>query len=249
MRKIIAPLMSFVVVLLVWDLVVRWEIVQHFLLPSPLEVWQALLELRPELSTAALSTFSSTLIGFFWSAILGFLVALLFSASSTLKQAILPFAVFFQTVPIVAIAPLLVIWFGFGAPTVRASAFIVSFFPILANALTGLSQTDPQLLELFQIYRASRWQKIFYLQIPASLSYVVAGLKISSGLAIIGAIVGEFVAGGGLGGMIDSARTQQRVDVVFAALILSSFLGILFVSLMQILTKGLLRWRPFFTPH
>jgi NitT/TauT family transport system permease protein len=140
----------------------------------------------------------------------------------------------------------LVIWFGFGSPTVRVSAFIVSFFPILANSLLGLGQSDEGLRELFKSLGANQKQSLFYLQIPASLPHVFSGLQIAAGLAVIGAIVGEFVAGGGLGGLIDSARTQQRVDVVFAALFLSSLLGVLFIAIIKGLMKALLFRRPYF---
>ena len=125
------------------------------------------------------------------------------------------------------------------------SAFIVSLFPVLANSLIGLTQTDPALLEMFKAFGASKAKTLWSLRIPASFSFVLAGWEIAAGLVVIGAIVGEFVAGGGLGGLIDSARTQQRVDIVFAAVILSSVLGIIFVTLFRVLKNTLLHFRSY----
>ena len=239
-------LTAFFVFLLFWQGLTSFGIVPSFLISSPIDVAKTYLELKNDYVTAIQSTAFSTLIGFSASSLLGFLTALILASSSLLKRAFLPFAIFFQTVPIIAIAPLLVIWFGFGEPTVRVSAFIVSFFPVLANSIQGLHSVDPGLLELFKAYKASRLKTLWSLQIPSSLGSLFAGLQVSAGLAVIGAIVGEFIAGGGLGGMIDSARTQQRVDIVLGAILVSSLLGILFVSCLRFLSRALLKWRPFF---
>ncbi len=246
MKRALPSLLALFVFLLFWSLLVRLQWVPAFLLPGPEQVLQGLQENSAEFTVATRSTFKSTAIGFLLSAVLGFSMALLLSSFENLKNALLPFAVFFQTVPVVAIAPLLVIWFGFGEPTVRACALIVSFFPVLANSLVGLSQADPGLKELFRSYSAGRFQTLWSLQIPSSLPSVFSGLQVSAGLAVIGAIVGEFVAGGGLGGVIDAARTQQRVDLVFGALLLSSLLGIFFVQAVRWSAKALLKVRPYF---
>lgn len=231
---------------LIWQGLIQFQLVPSYLLPSPWQIVQAVLDSPSEFIGAALLTFKSTLIGFLLSGILGFSLALFLSFFDILKRAFLPFSVFFQTVPIIAIAPLLVIWFGFGEPTVRISAMIVSLFPMLANSLVGLSQMDPGLEELFKSYHGTRFQKLMKLQIPGSLPFVMTGLKISAGLSVIGGIVGEFVAGGGLGGLIDAARTQQRVDLVFAAVIISSLLGVIFILMIQFVSRMLLAWRPFY---
>lgn len=234
------------VLISIWQFLVSSETIPSFLLATPIQVLETFQELKNDYVTALQSTFVSTLIGFVASAVLGFSGALILASSQFLKRAFLPFAIFFQTVPIIAIAPLLVIWFGFGEPTVRVSAFIVSFFPVLANALQGLHSVDPGLLELFKANGASRLKTLWSLQIPSSLASLFAGLQVSAGLAVIGAIAGEFIAGGGLGGMLDAARTQQRVDIVLGAILLSSFMGILFVSIVRFSFQLLLKWRPFF---
>jgi NitT/TauT family transport system permease protein len=224
---------------------VRKEWVASYLLPSPTQIVSTTIDLWPQIYAATLSTAGSITWGLGWSIVTGVTMALVFFAIPVVRRAVLPFCIFFQTVPIIAIAPLLVIWFGFGQPTVRASAFIVSLFPILANTLTGLQQTDPHLKELFKLYKPSPLQLVFKLQIPSAVPYILTGIKISAGLAVIGAIVGEFIAGGGLGSLIDSARTQQRVDLVFSGVLMSSVLALLLVFIIEICSRLLLRGRPY----
>jgi NitT/TauT family transport system permease protein len=240
------PAWIFLVVLLsIWELVVAQEWVASYLLPSPTQIYATTVELWPQIYAATLSTANSIAWGLGLSVLTGITMALLFFAIPIVRRAVLPFCIFFQTVPIISIAPLLVIWFGFGQPTVQASAFIVSLFPILANTLTGLQETDPHLKELFKLYRPSPWQLIFRLQIPSAIPYILTGIKISAGLAVVGAIVGEFIAGGGLGSLIDAARTQQRVDLVFSGVLMSSVLALLLVFLIEIGSRLLLRGRPY----
>ena len=240
------PAWVFLLVLLaIWEAVVRNGWIADYLLPAPSDVWVTAVELRAELWAATLSTLGSILWGLGASFVIGITLAIGFFLVPVLRRAILPFCVFFQTVPIVAIAPLLVIWFGFGETTVRASAFIVSLFPMLANTLTGLQETDPLLREMFALYKPSRWKTITRLQIPSAIPYILTGLRIAVGLATIGAIVGEFIAGGGLGSLIDSARTQQRVDLVFCGVLASSVVALLLVVAIDLLSRLLMRGRPY----
>ena len=229
----------------IWQLIVVQGWVASYLLPSPLQIFDTTLEMWSDIFAATLSTAQSILWGLGLSLIIGVTSALIFFSIPIARRAILPFCIFFQTVPIIAIAPLLVIWFGYGQPTVNASAFIVSLFPILANTLTGLQETDPQLKELFRLYKPSRWQLVFKLQIPSAIPYIITGIKISAGLAVVGAIVGEFIAGGGLGSLIDAARTQQRVDLVFSGVFMSSALALSLVYTINLVTGLLFRHRPY----
>jgi NitT/TauT family transport system permease protein len=240
------PAWIFLAVLLsTWEWVVAQQWVASYLLPSPTQIFHTTVDLWPEIQAATFSTAHSIAWGLGLSIVSGVTLALLFFAIPLVRRAVLPFCIFFQTVPIIAIAPLLVIWFGFGQPTVQASAFIVSLFPILANTLTGLQETDPHLKELFRLYRPSPWQLIVKLQIPSAIPYILTGIRISAGLAVIGAIVGEFIAGGGLGSLIDAARTQQRVDLVFSGVVMSSVLALLLVFIIEVVSRVLLRGRPY----
>lgn len=245
MKKILPAFFSFIIFTFLFEVLARQGFIRETLLPAPTTVIKTLLELHMDFKAAFLETLLNVLAGLVLSLFIGSLLAFLFSLSNFLKRATLPFAIFFQTVPIIAIAPLLVIYFGFGAPTVIASSFIVSVFPIIANTLIGLESAQNAQKDLFRIYHASSLKTLLKLKIPCAYPYIYSGMKISSGLSIIGAIAGEFVGGGGLGAMIDSARTQQRVDIVFSALLLLSLMGLLFLGTLTILNKMILSMRPY----
>lgn len=215
------------------------------LFPPPSQVFAVFIENHVEFARALSETGTSVLLGFALSIFIGFFISLLMTLIPAVKHAALPFAIFFQTVPIIAVAPLLVIYFGFGQPTVVAATTLVSIFPIIANCVVALSATSLETLELFQLYGASRWQIFWRLRMPSAYLGIYSGLQVAAGLAVIGAVAGEFVAGGGLGAMIDSARTQQRIDIVFAALISLSGLGLVVISLIQVLNWIILKFRPF----
>ncbi|MBS1983754.1 MAG: ABC transporter permease [Bdellovibrionales bacterium] len=219
------PLLPLVLGLLLVEALVQRGIVASYLLPAPSQVAVVLWSDRVELLGALGTTALASLLGFLASALLGFVASLLLSVFPLMRKMFLPYAVFFQTVPVVAIAPVLVIWFGYGLPSVVACSFIVSIFPVIANSLVGLLSVDPGHQELFRLYRVSRLTELRKLAIPSSLPYVMAGLRIAAGLAVIGTVVGEFISGTGLGSVIDVAKTQYRVDKVFACVLLASFLG------------------------
>lgn len=241
MSKYWLPLIPLVFVVALLEILRATGIVPPYILPTPGEILQSLRDDHAELMEAFTSTAVSSLIALMGSAVIGVGAATLLSLSQTLKKAIYPYAVFFQTVPIIAIAPLLVIWFGFGRPTVIASAFIVSLFPVVASTLLGLESTDPSLVDLFRLYRASRLATLRKLRLPFALPQIFSGLKIAAGLSVIGAIVGEFIAGGGLGSVVDVARTQQRIDKVFAAVLASAVLGLVIVAVIDGLARVSLR--------
>ncbi len=223
--------------------------VPAYLLPPPSAVWNALLDHGPELTRATLQTSIAATSGLLASAVIGGLSAILLSAHPWIRRAFYPYAVFFQTVPIVAIAPMLVIWFGYGLKAIIASAFIVSIFPIIANTLSGLLSADPALRDLFRIYRASSLTTLLKLRIPGAIPHFLTGLRIASGLAVIGAIVGEFVAdtfqdGGGIGTAVEIAIKEQKTDKVFAAVLMASLLGLVFFSVVNGLSRWAMRhWR------
>jgi NitT/TauT family transport system permease protein len=219
----------------------RFLEVPDFLLPLPSQVFVTLWEARNDLWLALKDTGTHALMGLAMSFFGATLLAVLISLSNWLRAAILPLALFFQTVPIIAIAPMLVIWFGFGSPTVIASATIVSFFPILASTLQGLESTPRSALELFQLYRAPLWSLYTKLKIPNAAPFIYSGIRISMGLAVVGTLVGEFIGGGGLGSVIDAARTQQRTDLVFAAVLASCFLGWVLTFALEVTKNNFLK--------
>jgi NitT/TauT family transport system permease protein len=239
---VLPPLVPLVVVILVLEVISRTGIVAPYLLPPPSKVFQTLTgDWSKDLSRAMWETTWGALAGFGLSIACGLIIAILLASSRWVQRAFYPYAIFFQTVPIIAIAPLLVIWFGFGLPTVIASAFIVSIFPVIANTLTGLLSTDPALRDLFRLYGATGPATLLKLKLPSALPNIMTGLRIAAGLAVIGAIVGEFVGGGGLGAVVDVARTQQRTDKVFAAVLLASLLGLALFGAVNLLSRLTLR--------
>jgi NitT/TauT family transport system permease protein len=249
-RTILPPLIPFVIIMASIEVAVRSGWIPSFLVPAPSSVFLTMVESRVELLQALGKTSAAALIGFTLSTIIGVAIAVLLSSSRRVQQAFYPYAVFFQTVPIIAVAPLLVIWFGYGMKTVIASAFVVSIFPVIANTLTGILSTDPALRDLFRLYGASGRVTLFKLRFPAALPQILTGLRVASGLAVIGAIVGEFIGGEGLGSVVDVARTQQRVDKVFAAVLLASVLGLALFGLINLISSiTLKRWHSSESEH
>jgi NitT/TauT family transport system permease protein len=179
----------------------------------------------------------------------GFLVAITFSFSRWMRITLYPYVIFLQTVPIVAIAPLLITWFGYGIQTIILVATIISFFPIVSNVTAGLLSVDIGLIELFRLNAASRWQTLWKLQIPFAVRSLILGARISAGLAVIGAIVGEFFVGEtstsatGLGTLIASWQRVSKTDAMIAAIISSTLLGLLVLGSVNLLSRWLLkRW-------
>ena len=204
---------------------------EPFILPRPGEVASAMITHHHELIASLATTAKAALIGFAAGAIFGILAAIVLSASSIIRRAFYPYTVFFQTVPIVAIAPLLMIWCGPGLLPVALCRFIVSVFPVIASGLTGLLSTDPALEDLFTLYGSGGISRLLKLKLPAALPDIFTGLRIAAGLAVIGTVVAEFLvgvfgAGEGLGVRIVAAKKQGRTDEVFAAVLIASLLGL-----------------------
>lgn len=244
-RKVFLPVLAFIVLISLWELLVRLKWINPFILPEPSQILNSLVQDRAELLVALVSTGKCVVISFFLSVLIGIGAAILLFTSETVLFAFYPYTIFFQTVPIIAIAPLLVIWFGYGVPSVVASGFIVSVFPVIASTLTGLLSADPSLKDLFALYQASRTQAMVKLYLPSSLPFVLNGLRICGGLAVIGVIVGEFLGGIGVGSVIDVARAQQRIDKVFAAVLLASILGLFLIKFIDLVSFVSLRnWHP-----
>jgi NitT/TauT family transport system permease protein len=224
--------------------------VPQYEFPRPSLVAQSLFQNREDLLSATWTTTEATLIGFGSSTIFGVSAAILLCSSTWLRRALYPYTLFFQTVPIVAIAPMLIKWFNPGLTSVSISAFIVSVFPVIANTLAGLLSTDPALVDLFRLYNASPLDRLIKLRLPYALPNIVTGLRVAAGLAVIGAIVGEFLVGElgdseGLGVKIVSAAHNLHMGVMFAAVLLASLLGLaLFASVNWLGYLVLRRWQP-----
>jgi NitT/TauT family transport system permease protein len=246
--RILAPIVIGILALGLWEGLVRWNNIPHYILPGPLLIGRTLVEDWGTLSGSLLITLRITFMALAAAVIVGVTLAVLFTQSKWLEMSLLPYAVILQVTPIVAIAPLIIIWAGDINLSLLICAWIVAFFPILSNTILGLNSADHNLVNLFQLYGATRWQTMRYLKLPAALPYFLAGLKISGGLALIGAVVAEFVAGtggseSGLAYRILEAGYQLKIPRVFAALIMISLSGIaIFLATSWISHLLLRRW-------
>ncbi|MCB9496794.1 MAG: ABC transporter permease [Fibrobacteria bacterium] len=230
--RLLPPAGSMVLFLVAWHLAVRWFSVPSYLVPSPGDVLVASWDARSDLVPATLATLAGAATGFALSLVAGTLGAILFSQARWIRDSLYPWAIFLQTVPIVAIAPLIVLWSGPGFASIVLVSFLLSVFPILSNGVEGMSRIDPSLLELFRLCRAARWQELLLLRLPHSVPFLVAGARVSAGLTVIGAIVGEFFAGygasrPGLGYLVQMSAAQMKTELLFASVGASTFLGLL----------------------
>ena len=244
--RIAAPLAVGVALLAVWEAVVRVEGIPHYILPGPLLIAETLWTDGPSLLGSLMVTLRITLAALAAAAILGSAIALLFSLSRILELSLFPYAVILQVTPIVAIAPLIILWVREPFLALLVCAWIVAFFPVVANTTVGLNSADRNLLALFRLYGASPGQTLRYLRLPTALPYFLAGLRISGGLALIGAVVAEFVAGTGgaetgLAFRILEAGYRLAIPRLFAALFLLSMTGIVIYLVLDLLSRLLLR--------
>jgi len=243
-----APAIVALIVLGAWQALVVAYDVPPYLVPSPLRVLQTLIADRVLLLASLGVTLGVALTALGVSIVLGSLIALLFVRSRWIEMSLFPYAVLLQVTPIVAIAPLIIIWVKDTRTALVICAVVVAIFPIISNTTLGLRSADPGLLNLFRMYRASRWQVLMRLRVPSALPYFFGGVRIASGLALIGAVVAEFVAGtggqgAGLAYQILLAGMQLNIPRLFAALLLITVSGVALFGLTVWISRLVLaRW-------
>jgi NitT/TauT family transport system permease protein len=243
--RIALPIMVLALVVLGWDLVVRLNELPPYVLPGPGLVFATLVADWPILSSSLLVTLTITLEAFLLALVGGVGLAILFNQSRLIEYSLYPYAVILQVTPIVAIAPLLLIYLPQQA-AVLSCAWIVAFFPVLANTTLGLNSVDRNLSDLFRLYSASRWQVLWQLRLPAALPFVLGGLKISGGLALIGAVVAEIAAGSagagsGLAYRIAESGYRLNIPRMFAALLLLTIAGVVIFFALSLISHLMLR--------
>ncbi|PKP67827.1 MAG: ABC transporter permease, partial [Alphaproteobacteria bacterium HGW-Alphaproteobacteria-5] len=233
--------------LALWEGLVRASGIKPFVLPAPTVIADSLVQNFASLMASLWVTFCVTLAAFLLAVVGGVGLAIVFSQNRLIETALFPYAVALQVTPVVSIAPLIIIWVGYDRVEIAVLilAWIVAFFPILSNTTLGLRSADHNLRDLFRLYGARRWQVLTELQLPSALPYILAGMKISGGLALIGAVVAEFVAGSGaatgLAWRIVEAGNRLDIPRMFAALFLLSTLGICIFGALTLLEQRLLR--------
>ena len=240
MKNFIPPILVLVIFLIVWSIAAHLYNMP-FLLPNPLEVAQAFVADIDMVIGGLWITFQEALYGYLLAISIGITFAAIMSQSKLLERSFYPYAILLQTLPAVAVAPLIVLWFGFEMKSVIIISLIISLFPIINNTLLGLKSTSINLVELFQMHNQSRFVNFFKLRLPAATPHIIAGLRISAGLSVIGAIVGEFIIGsgsegGGLGVMIMYAQASMETPLVMALILTATALG--FAFFMSVTTLG-----------
>lgn len=245
LNKTMPPLIAFVLVAGGWELLVTLLDIPPYLLPGPGDIARAAADSYQNLAVSVFTTLTEAVLGFLLSIAFGISGAVLLASSKMVERSIYPYAIVLQTIPIVAVAPIIVIWFGAGVNAIVIIAFLIGFFPMLSNTLIGLNSTDHNLKNLFYLYNASKFQTMWKLRLPAALPYIVGGLKISCTLSVIGAIVGEYIAGigggnGGLGYAITVAATRLQTPYLFACGLSASILGIGFYLIVNTFSKMML---------
>src|SRR3989344_1867098 len=238
MDKIIKIILTLSVFILVWYLMVITLRIPTYILPDPITVFGSLTVNRLAIFTNSIITLKESFLGFFIANIISVTIALGIVFNKNIENTIMPFAITLKTIPIIALTPLLVVWFGPGEYSKIATAALICFFPSLVNVLRGVKSLDRDLVKLFKAYSASKLQLIKMLIFPSILPYLFAALKVSSSLAVVGALVGEFIgANKGLGFLIISNYYTLNTPYVFASIIISSLIGILFYYAIHFVEK------------
>jgi NitT/TauT family transport system permease protein len=245
--RVLLPAIVALAAAIIWEAAVRIYDIQPYVLPGPVAIVRTLVSDWSVLFQSLLTTLTTTLEGFIAAVVGGIALALLFNSSKLIEYSLFPYAVILQVTPVIAIAPLLLIYLPQEAAVV-VCAWIVAFFPVLSNTTLGLNSVDRNLAGLFQLYGASRMQTLRYLKLPAALPYILGGLRIAGGLSLIGAVVAEIAAGtagagSGLAYRIAESGYRLNIPRMFAALLLLSLAGIVIYGLLALISHlALRRW-------
>jgi NitT/TauT family transport system permease protein len=242
----LAPILGVLVLLILWEVITRLKIYPEFIIPPPRavleEFWTVLLDGRLWAHTS--TTLGQMGIGLAAGLLAGVALGYLIAKSRVLEQALAPIVVALQSTPVVAYAPLLVIWFGTGPTSKVVTCALIVFFPMLTNTVVGIRSVPPSLRDLMHSLRATRWQMFTRLEVPAAMPILLGGLKVSATLAVIGAVVGEFVsASAGLGYLVKIARDSYNTPLVVVAVLMLALIARLMYGAVAFLERRLLAWQ------
>ena len=243
LRVAVPPLLFLIGVVLLWEFWVREREVAEYLVPRPSAVWDALESDPGRYAVAARESLTAALGGLVVATLGAFTLAVVMAHSRVLERALYPTALMIKVMPVVAVYPLFAIWFGFGIWPKMAIAALITFFPMLVNALIGLRSVDPAALDFMRSMNASRWQLLWRVRLPSSLPYVFAALRISVPLSLIGAVVAEFLSGSsGMGQLILIANGDFDTPALFGAIVVLAVLGVALTALVAAVERRLLFW-------
>ncbi len=237
------PLALLALTIVLWDVTVRIFKIPPYLIPKPYDVILTFWTDGRELLRQAVPTTIATVSGFLLSALFGIPAAMLIASSRTVESYVYPLLVFSQSIPKVAIAPLFVVWFGFGIMPKIISAFLLGFFPVVVSGVQGFKSLDPDMRDLARSMRASRWQSFYMVSLPNAMPAIFAGLKVSVTLAVVGAVVGEFVgANSGIGFVLQRSIGNFELPTMFAALVVLAMIGIILFWIIDLIEKLVVPW-------
>lgn len=237
------PLLVIVLFLGVWEVLCRVLDVKTYLLPTPSRIWEELVRQGPSLVEHTWITTYEMLLGFGLAAVVGIGLAVLIVSSPLFDRSVMPVLIFSQTVPKIAIAPLFIVWFGFGPTAKVLVAFLICFFPIVIDTAIGLRSVSPDMLNLARSMGASWWDIFLKIRLPTALPYIFGGLKVAITLAVVGAVVGEFVGSTkGLGYVLLKANGELQTPLLFAAIAILTAIGILFYYLLEAAERLAIPW-------
>jgi NitT/TauT family transport system permease protein len=241
--RLIKPIVFLVLLIAGWDLSIRLFHIPPYQVPAPYDVLLTLRDEWPNLLAQAWPTTLATLWGFALSAAFGIPAAMLIAGSKTVEDYVYPLLVFSQSIPKIAIAPLFVVWFGFGLLPKVLSAFLLGFFPVVVSSVQGFKSVDPDMFDLVRALQANRWQTFRIVSLPHALPSIFAGLKVSITLAVVGAVVGEFVgANSGIGFVLQRSIGNFELPMMFAALLVLAFIGVVLFWLIDVIERLLIPW-------
>jgi NitT/TauT family transport system permease protein len=238
------PVLSFVLLIIAWEVLIVALKVPEYLVPAPSKFLARLFQSRQLIWTQTLVTAYEVVLGFTAAAVISIPLALLIASVPALERGVYPIIVFFQLIPKIAIAPLFIVWFGFTVFPKVLLTFLLCFFPVLVDSMTGFKSIDPRLLYITRSMGANRWQTFRYIRLPAAMPFIFSGLKVSIVFASTGAIVGEFVgANSGLGYLLLRGTSYLDTPLIFAALVALSVMGLLFSYIVQGSEQLVMPWQ------
>ncbi|MCP4167322.1 MAG: ABC transporter permease [Chloroflexi bacterium] len=242
-KSSLVPFVGIFIFLLIWEILVRWLDVASYLLPRPTEVLVTMIDKYDLLWKHSLVTLYEMLLGYFLAIAVAVPLAIMVTASSTFDRFITPIILFFQTVPKIAIAPLFLIWFGVGPLPKILVAFLISFFPILIDTSVGLRSITPDMIDLARSMGASKMQIFIRFRLPTSMPYLFSGLKVAATLAVVGAVVGEWVgADKGLGYLLLVTNSNLQTALMFGVIVALTIQGLILFYIIQMLENVLIPW-------
>jgi NitT/TauT family transport system permease protein len=241
--EVVVPLVATVAGFLLWEAVCRGFKVPAYLVPAPSEIWTETMAIGPTVFGHSMATLKTVLLGFLVSIAISLPLAVLLTASPAISSAVYPFLVWTQSVPKVALAPILVVVLGSNELPRIVITVLVAFFPLVISIATGLMSVPPELIELSRACRASKWSELWRIRLPYAIPFVFAGLKVAISLAVVGAVVAEFVnADAGLGFLIVTSTAFFKVPVAFGALIILSIMGVVLFQIVVIAERVFFPW-------